>query len=91
MNAVLRLVPFAVAVAAVVALSPIASAISPEAAYVQLQLAKLLFSDGREFFQSCSINDDHPGLFGVARIDEHAPCHGSLRGVLFQPARATGG
>ena len=44
-----------------------------------------------EFFQSCSINDDHPGLFGVARIDEHAPCHGSLRGVLVQPARATGG
>ena len=47
MYSVLRLVPFAVAVAAVVALSPIASAISPEAADVQLQLAKLLFSDGR--------------------------------------------
>ena len=44
-----------------------------------------------EFFQSCSINDDHPGLFGVARIDQHAPCHGSLRGVGSQPARATGG
>ena len=44
-----------------------------------------------EFFKSCSIDDDHPGLFGVARIDEHAPCHGSLRGVGSQPARATGG
>ena len=29
-----------------------------------------------EFFQSCSIDDDHPGFLGVARIDEHAPCHG---------------
>jgi len=47
MYSVLRLVPFAAAVAAVVALSPGASAISPEAAHVQLQLAKLLFSDGR--------------------------------------------
>ena len=42
-----RLVAFAGAVAAVIALSPNVSAISPEAAYVQLQLAKLLFSDGR--------------------------------------------
>ena len=47
MYSVLRLVPFAAAVAAVFALSPIASAISPEAAHVQLQLAKLLFTDGR--------------------------------------------
>ena len=47
MHAVLRLVPFAVAFAATIALSPVASAISPEAAQVQLQLAKLLFSDGR--------------------------------------------
>ena len=47
MYSVLRLVPFALAAAAVVALSPVASAISPEAAQVQLQLAKLLFSDGR--------------------------------------------
>ena len=29
-----------------------------------------------EFFKSCSIDDDHPSLLGVARIDEHAPCHG---------------
>ena len=47
MYSVLRLVPFAAAFAAVLALSPTASAISPEAAHVQLQLAKLLFSDGR--------------------------------------------
>ena len=43
----LRLVTFAGAVAAVIALSPNVSAISPEAAYVQLQLGKLLFTDGR--------------------------------------------
>ena len=47
MSSVLRLVSFAAAVIAVVTLSPIASAISPEAGYVQLQLAKLLFTDGR--------------------------------------------
>src|SRR5688572_29101071 len=47
MYSVLKLVPIAVAAVAVVALSPIASAISPEAAHVQLQLAKLLFTDGR--------------------------------------------
>ncbi len=47
MSTVLRLVPVAAAIAAIVALSPAASAISPEAGYVQLQLAKLLFSDGR--------------------------------------------
>ncbi|MEO5742295.1 MAG: aspartyl protease family protein [Vicinamibacterales bacterium] len=47
MYSVLRLVPFAVALTAVFALSPAASAISPDAAQVQLQLAKLLFSDGR--------------------------------------------
>ena len=29
-----------------------------------------------ELFQSCSIDHDHPSLLGVARIDEHAPCHG---------------
>ena len=46
-SAVLRLVPIAAALAAIVVLSPIASAISSEAAQVQLQLAKLLFSDGR--------------------------------------------
>ena len=34
-----------------------------------------------EFFKSCSIDHDHPSFLGVARIDEHAPCHGSLRGV----------
>ena len=49
MYSVLRLVSVVAAVAAVVALSPVASAISPEAGYVQLQLAKLLFSDGRFF------------------------------------------
>ena len=47
MRATIRLVPFAVAVAATISLSPIASAISTEAAQVQLQLADLLFSDGR--------------------------------------------
>src|SRR5438552_2322954 len=31
-----------------------------------------------ELFKSCTVDDDHPCLFGVARIDEHAPCHGSL-------------
>ena len=34
-----------------------------------------------EFFESRSVNNDHPCLFGVARINEHAPCHGSLRSV----------
>jgi len=29
-----------------------------------------------EFSQFGSIDDDHPGLFGVAGIDEHAPGHG---------------
>jgi Flp pilus assembly protein TadD/predicted aspartyl protease len=47
MYSVLRQIPFVAAAVAVVALSPGASAISPEAGYVQLQLAKLLFSDGR--------------------------------------------
>jgi Flp pilus assembly protein TadD/predicted aspartyl protease len=47
MYSVLRLVPFAVAVAAVVTLSPTAAAISTDAADVQLQLARLLFTDGR--------------------------------------------
>jgi Flp pilus assembly protein TadD/predicted aspartyl protease len=47
MHSVLRLFPIAAAVAATVTLSPIAAAISPEAAHVQLQLARLLFSDGR--------------------------------------------
>lgn len=47
MYPVLRLFPIAAAVAATVTLSPIAAAISPEAAHVQLQLARLLFSDGR--------------------------------------------
>ena len=47
MSTVLRLVPVAAAFAAIVALSPALSAISPEAGYVQLQLAKLLFTDGR--------------------------------------------
>ena len=47
MYSVLRRIPIAAAAIAVVALSPAASAISPEAGYVQLQLAKLLFSDGR--------------------------------------------
>lgn len=47
MYSVLKLVPVAVAVAAAVTLSPIASAISSEAAHVQLQLARLLFWDGR--------------------------------------------
>jgi len=47
MSRFLRLVTFAGAVAAVIALSPNVSAVSPEAAYVQLQLGKLLFSDGR--------------------------------------------
>ena len=47
MFSVLRPVSFAAALAAVVTLSPAASAISPEAGYVQLQLAKLLFTDGR--------------------------------------------
>ena len=47
MSRFLRLVTFAGAVAAVIAFSPNVSAVSPEAAYVQLQLGKLLFSDGR--------------------------------------------
>ena len=47
MYSVLRRVPFAAAIAAVLSLSPAASAISPEAAEVQLQLARLLFTDGR--------------------------------------------
>ena len=47
MYSVLKLVPFAAAVATVIALSPAASAISQEAAEVQLQLARLLFTDGR--------------------------------------------
>ncbi len=47
MYSVLRLVSFAAAVAAVIALSPAVAAISQEAAEVQLQLARLLFSDGR--------------------------------------------
>jgi tetratricopeptide (TPR) repeat protein len=47
MYPVLRLVPFAAAVVAVFALTTAASAISTESAYVQLQLAKLLFTDGR--------------------------------------------
>jgi Flp pilus assembly protein TadD/predicted aspartyl protease len=47
MYSVLRQIPFVAAAVAIVALSPGASAISPEAGYVQLQLAKLLFSDGR--------------------------------------------
>ena len=47
MRAVARLVPFAIAAAAAVWLSPVAAAISSEAAQVQLQLATLLFNDGR--------------------------------------------
>jgi Flp pilus assembly protein TadD/predicted aspartyl protease len=47
MHSVLRRIPFAAAAVAVVVLSRGAAAISPEAAYVQLQLAKLLFTDGR--------------------------------------------
>jgi Flp pilus assembly protein TadD/predicted aspartyl protease len=47
MYSVLRLVPFAAAMAAVIWLSPAAAAISSEAAEVQLQLARLLFADGR--------------------------------------------
>ena len=47
MYAVLRLIPFAAAAAAVIWLSPAAAAISSEAAEVQLQLARLLFTDGR--------------------------------------------
>ena len=47
MYSVLRVFPIAAAVVATVMLSPIAAAISPEAAHVQLQLARLLFTDGR--------------------------------------------
>ena len=47
MSTVLRLVPVAAALAAIVAISPGVSALSPETGYVQLQLAKLLFTDGR--------------------------------------------
>lgn len=47
MSTVLRLVPVAAAFAALVAISPGISATSPDAGYVQLQLAKLLFTDGR--------------------------------------------
>ena len=47
MSTFLRLVPVAAALAAIVAISPGVSAVSPEAGYVQLQLAKLLFTDGR--------------------------------------------
>ena len=47
MYSVLRLLPFAAGVAAILTLSPAAAAISPEAAEVQLQLARLLFNDGR--------------------------------------------
>ena len=63
MYSVLRLGFIAAAAAAVVVLSPVASAVSPEAGYVQLQLAKLLFSDGRytEAFHAFEVvkgNDD---------------------------------
>jgi Flp pilus assembly protein TadD/predicted aspartyl protease len=63
MYSVLRLVPFAAALVAVFALSPAASAISPETAYVQLQLAKLLFTDGRyseafNAFEQVKAHDD---------------------------------
>jgi len=47
MYSVLRLIPFAAVVAAIVTLSTSAAAISTEAAEVQLQLARLLFTDGR--------------------------------------------
>ena len=47
MSTVLRLVPVAAAFAALVAVAPGVSATSPDAGYVQLQLAKLLFTDGR--------------------------------------------
>src|SRR5687768_4404222 len=47
MRAVFRRTPFLAAIVAVATLSTSALAISPEAAYVQLQLAKLLFGDGR--------------------------------------------
>ena len=47
MGAVLRRTPFLAAIVAAATLSTSALAISPEAASVQLQLAKLLFTDGR--------------------------------------------
>jgi Flp pilus assembly protein TadD/predicted aspartyl protease len=47
MRVVARLLPFAIAAAAAIVLSPVASAISSEAAQVQLQLATLLLHDGR--------------------------------------------
>jgi Flp pilus assembly protein TadD/predicted aspartyl protease len=61
MHSVLRLFPIAAAVAATVMLSPIAAAVSPEAAHVQLQLARLLFSDGRyiEAFNAYEQVKDH--------------------------------
>ncbi|HET9467435.1 MAG TPA: aspartyl protease family protein [Vicinamibacterales bacterium] len=46
MHSVLRLIPVA-AIAAVATLSTPTWAVSPDAGYVQLQLAKLLFTDGR--------------------------------------------
>ena len=39
-----------------------------------------------ELFKSCSIDDDHPSFFGVARINEHAPSHG-LAPEAFGPSR----
>ena len=71
MSSVLRLVSFAAAVVAVVALSPVASAISPEAGYVQLQLAKLLFTDGRylEAFAAFEqVKDQFPASILVQKV-----------------------
>ena len=76
MFSVLRLVSFAAALAAVIALSPAAAAISREAAEVQLQLARLLFTDGRYLeafnaFEQVKSHDDprikREGLLGSVR------------------------
>lgn len=64
MFSVLRVVPFAaVLVAALTFFMPVMSAISADAAAVQLQLARLLFSDGRYIeafaaFEQAKPNDD---------------------------------
>ena len=78
MHSVLRLIPVA-AIAAVASLSTPTWAVSPDAGYVQLQLAKLLFTDGRYIeaftaFEQVKGHDD-------ARINREA-LTGSVRTAL---------
>src|SRR5919108_1954718 len=91
MRAVARLLPVAIAAAAAVVLSPVASAISTEAAQVQLQLANLLFTDGRftEAFNNYELLKSHED----ARIRREALLGGvrtSLRLGDFSHAHADG-